>query len=122
MDAYSKARCVRVYQPYKQGKEGPGGDPGQQLVIMIQTPFQGRMLAEFGQRVAQLDATWGTNKYGYPLTALLVSTANAGVRWAALCWPAAATKTCQPRPPAFVGPLPGCRCKTSRPVGCPWAS
>lgn len=66
---YRKAGCVREYQPYKMGREGRGE---QALVIMLQAPFQARMLAEFGQRVVQLDATWGTNKYGYPLTALLV--------------------------------------------------
>ena len=43
---------------------------------MLQMPFQARMLDQFGGRMAMLDATFGTNKYGYPLTALLVSAAG----------------------------------------------
>jgi hypothetical protein len=31
------------------------------------------MLAQFGTRIAFMDATGGTNKYGYPLYALMVS-------------------------------------------------
>ena len=72
----SKSGCVRCYQPYKEGKEGADGEHGQPLVIMLQTRFQARMLDQFGGRMAMLDATFGTNKYGYPLTALLVSGAG----------------------------------------------
>ena len=67
-----KAGCIGCYQPYKQGDDSKK-DAGQPLVIVIQTPFQKRMLNEFGRRLVFLDATGGTNRYGYPFYALVVS-------------------------------------------------
>ena len=70
MEEYAKAGCVAYWQPYKER-----GDDGQEqpLVIILQTPFQKRMLNEFGRRLVFLDATGGTNKYGYMTYALVVS-------------------------------------------------
>ena len=70
MEEYAKAGCVVYWQPYRER-----GDDGQEqpLVIILQTPFQKRMLNEFGRRLVFLDATGGTNKYGYMTYALVVS-------------------------------------------------
>ena len=38
-----------------------------------QVSFQARMLDQFGRRLVFMDATFGVNKYGYPLYALVVS-------------------------------------------------
>lgn len=86
MAVLQKDACVPFYQPYKQGskegesskedegsKEGQSSKPGQPLIIILQTPFQKRMLLAFGRRVVFLDATGGTNKYGYMMYALVVS-------------------------------------------------
>ena len=98
-----KEDCVAYYQPYKQASQGQSEQP---LVVAIQTPFQKRMLAQFGRRLAFLDGTGGTNQYGYMLYALVVSSecaqqcGNQG--WLTNCLPPA----CLPaRPPACP---PGC--------------
>ncbi|EFN58954.1 hypothetical protein CHLNCDRAFT_50501 [Chlorella variabilis] len=38
----------------------------------MQVSFQARMLDQFGRRLVFMDATFGVNKYGYPLYALVV--------------------------------------------------
>ena len=68
--ALQHAGCLALYQPYKQASAGQGATP---FIIALQTPFQQRMLNEFGRRIAFLDATGGTNKYGYMMYALVVS-------------------------------------------------
>lgn len=71
------AGCIAHYQPYKApAKEG---GQGQDLVVVIQTPFQARMLNQFGSRLTFMDSTGTTNQYGYPLYALVVRFA-AGIR------------------------------------------
>ena len=65
-----EAGCLGYYQPYQEPCT-PEGE-GQPLIIILQTPFQKRMLNEFGGRLVHLDATFGTNKYGYPLYAVVV--------------------------------------------------
>ena len=65
-----EAGCLGFYQPF-EAPCTPGGE-GQALIIIVQTPFQKRMLNEFGPRLVHLDATFGTNKYGYPLYARVV--------------------------------------------------
>lgn len=71
MAVLAKEGCLGFYQPYKQGgKDGKGGQP---LIIILQTRFQKRMLLAFGRRLVFLDATGGTNKYGYMLYAVVVS-------------------------------------------------
>jgi hypothetical protein len=87
MEEYSKVGCVAFWQPYK---EGGADSQDQPLIIILQAPFQQRMLNEFGRRLVFLDATGGTNKYGYMVYALVVSWAlrewgNAG-GWAGTCW------------------------------------
>jgi hypothetical protein len=86
MTVLQKQGCVPFYQPYRQGsqdgqgsKDGKGSKPGQPLIIILQTPFQKRMLLAFGRRLAFLDATGGTNKYGYMLYALVVSDGQPGL-------------------------------------------
>ena len=70
MEEYDKLGCVAYWQPYRErGDHGPE----QPLVIILQSPFQKRMLNEFGRRLVFLDATGGTNKYGYMTYALVVS-------------------------------------------------
>ena len=70
MARLQEAGCVQLYQPYKQGGAASGG---QDLIIVVQTPFQKRMLNEFGGRLVFLDGTGGTNKYGYMLYTVVVS-------------------------------------------------
>lgn len=71
MAVLDKEGCLGFYQPYKQGGEdGAGSQP---LIIILQTRFQKRMLLAFGRRLSFLDATGGTNKYGYMLYAVVVS-------------------------------------------------
>lgn len=67
-----KAGCIGCYQPYKQPDSSKEG-AGQPLVIVLQTNFQKRMLNEFGRRLVFLDATGGTNRYGYPFYGVVVS-------------------------------------------------
>ena len=73
---------MAYWQPYKER-----GDDGQEqpLVIILQTPFQKRMLNEFGCRLVFLDATCGTNKYGYMTYALVVSWALLRLGQAGCC-------------------------------------
>lgn len=85
MAELSRLQICRFYQPLKERCDGAGSsnqpqvtiqcEDGQHqpLIIILQTPFQQRMLAQFGTRIAFMDATGGTNKYGYPLYALMVS-------------------------------------------------
>ena len=84
MEAYGKVGCVAFWQPYQQHGDGQE----QPLIIVLQTPWQQRMLNEFGRRLVFLDATGGTNKYGYMAYALVVSWAlrewHAG-GWAGTC-------------------------------------
>jgi hypothetical protein len=74
MEEYRKVGCVAFWQPYVQHADGQE----QPLIIILQTPWQQRMLNEFGRRLVFLDATGGTNKYGYMAYALVVS-------WALAC-------------------------------------
>ena len=66
---YSEQHSVLHYQPYRPGSNSTQEQP---VAIMISTPFQQRMLDQFGRRLVFLDATGGTNKYGYMLHTLLV--------------------------------------------------
>lgn len=86
----SKLGVCGFYQPLKDRCDGTGSGLGanmseqplvtiqredglhQPLVMVLGTPFQQRMLAEFGHRITFMDATGGTNKYGYQLYALMV--------------------------------------------------
>ena len=70
---YHEAGWVAYYQAYKAAGHG---DKEQPLIIIVQTPFQQRMLSEFGRRMVFLDATGSTNKYGYPVYAAVVSAAK----------------------------------------------
>lgn len=87
MEELSKHGCVSFFQPLlDRCDSGSGttsnGQPAvriqcedgwhQPLVSILQTPFQKAMLAEFGQRLVFMDASGGTNKYGYPTYALMV--------------------------------------------------
>lgn len=72
MQHYGQLGWVRRYEPYLEGQ--------QPLRICLQTDFQARCLAQFGGRLVFWDSTFGTNKYGYPLSTLLVRAL--GVR----CW------------------------------------
>lgn len=65
MQDYMQQGWARRYEPYLEGQ--------QPLRVCLQTPFQARCLAEFGGRLAFWDSTFGTNKYGYPLSSLMVS-------------------------------------------------
>jgi len=68
------AGCLGCYQPYKAAcGTGKGRRPEQPLVVVTQTPFQKRMLKEFGHDLVFLDTTFGVTRYGFPLTALLVT-------------------------------------------------
>jgi hypothetical protein len=60
---------VAFFQPYRAATQQVGAQP---LILILQTPFQQRMLFEFGRSLVFLDATYGTNKYGFPLYALVV--------------------------------------------------
>ena len=82
MEEYDKVGCVALWQPYREL-----GDDGQEqpLVIILQSPFQKRMLNEFGRRLVFLDATGGTNKYGYMTYALVVSWALLCMLWSGHC-------------------------------------
>jgi hypothetical protein len=66
---YTDQGCVLHYQPYRPST---ATTPGQPFVIILSTPFQQRMLDQFGRRLVFMDATGGTNKYGYPFFTLLV--------------------------------------------------
>lgn len=70
LEEYARRGCVPFFQPYR-ASSGPAGE--QPLIIILQTPFQQRMLGQFGSHLVFMDATFGTNKYGYPLYALTVS-------------------------------------------------
>ena len=65
MAQYKEQGWVLRYEPYVEGR--------QPLRISLQTPFMARCLAQFGRRLAFWDTTFGTNLYGYPLSALVVS-------------------------------------------------
>jgi hypothetical protein len=83
MAVLAQQGCLALYQPYKQG--GKEGKDGQPLIIILQTRFQKRMLLAFGRRLVFLDATGGTNKYGYMLYAVVVSGAAGRGDRQALC-------------------------------------
>ncbi|EFN54703.1 hypothetical protein CHLNCDRAFT_135359 [Chlorella variabilis] len=69
IDELRREGSVLFYQPYKQAGRRSGEQP---LVIVMQVSFQARMLDQFGRRLVFMDATFGVNKYGYPLYALVV--------------------------------------------------
>ena len=69
IDHYSDVDSVLFYQPYKPATSRTSEEP---VIIMLSTPFQRRMLDQFGRRLVFLDATGGTNKYGYMFFTLLV--------------------------------------------------
>ena len=64
IDELRREGSVLSYQPYKQAGRRSGEQP---LVIVMQASFQARMLDQFGRRLVCMDATFGVNKYGYPL-------------------------------------------------------
>ena len=67
------AGCLGYYQPYKAAcGQGRAEKPEQPLVVVTQTPFQQRMMAEFGQRMVFMDTTFGVTRNGFALTAMLV--------------------------------------------------
>ena len=70
IDELRREGSVLFYQPYKQAGRRSGEQP---LVIVMQVSFQARMLDQFGRRLVFMDGTFGVNKYGYPLYALVVS-------------------------------------------------
>lgn len=70
LEEYARRDCVPFFQPYRAKSEAGKGQP---LIIILQTPFQQRMLGQFGRHLVFMDATFGTNKYGYPLYAVSVS-------------------------------------------------
>jgi hypothetical protein len=85
MAELAKLGIVRFYQPLRERCDSASSDTvtiqcedglHQPLMIVLQTPFQQRMLAEFGRRLVFTDATGGTNKYGYPLQSMMVSMAG----------------------------------------------
>ncbi len=67
---YRQQGIMPHYQPYRAGS---GSMSAQPLVMVLQTPFQARMLAQFGRALVFCDSTYGVNKWGYPLYALVVS-------------------------------------------------
>lgn len=69
-EEYQRRDCMPFFQPYRARSEQGGEQP---LIIILQTQFQRRMLGQFGCHMVFMDATYGTNKYGYPLYALTVS-------------------------------------------------
>lgn len=66
---YSDQQAVLHYQPYRSATDTAAEQP---FVLILSTPFQQRMLDQFGRRLVFLDATGGTNKYGYAFYTLLV--------------------------------------------------
>lgn len=72
---YRQQGILPYYQPYRAGSSSK---PSQPLVIVVQTPFQARMLAQFGRALVFCDSTYGVNKWGYPLYALVVSRGAGG--------------------------------------------
>jgi hypothetical protein len=62
---------VLHYQPYSP-TPSKSDQSAQPFILILSTPFQRRMLDQFGRRLVFLDATGGTNKYGYMLFTLLV--------------------------------------------------
>lgn len=97
MAELAKLGVVRFYQPLKERCDSPSDDTvtiqcedglHQPLIVILQTPFQQRMLAEFGKRLTFTDATGGTNKYGYPMQALMVRWQLAGGQGGAIPWQA----------------------------------
>lgn len=104
MEALSELGCVLHYQPLRERCDGSGSSGGprrvtvqcedglhQPLMLVLQTPFQARMLAQFGGRLAFMDATGGTNRYGYQLQGMVVSGAMLSLKagllgvWFACC-------------------------------------
>lgn len=67
--AYREQGVVPFYQPYRAGTKDAGEQP---LIIILQTPWQARMLDQFGRTLAFADSTYGTNWAGYPLYAMTV--------------------------------------------------
>ena len=119
---YNRLGCVPLYQPYKEGGDRA---PEQPLVLVLQTPFQARMLEQFGRRVVFLDATGSTNKYGYPLYALVVrvstwASAPHGTRWRAPALPAAPLAPTRPAHTDACGTPrpPPARCKMTTAAAC----
>lgn len=67
---YRQQGVMPFYQPYRAGTNGSAAQP---LVLVLQTPFQARMLAAFGRALVFCDATYGVTKWGYPLYGVAVS-------------------------------------------------
>ncbi len=67
---YTQQGYCLYYQQYKP--PATQDSDAQPLIYIISTPFQQRMLDQFGRRLVFLDATGGTNKYGYMFHTLLV--------------------------------------------------
>lgn len=95
LEEYKRHGCVPFFQPYRAKSEEGGEQP---LIIILQTPFQQRMLGQFGCHLVFMDATYGTNKYGYPLYALTVSAGEQAV---------ARLRSCRPQAPPR---HPACSC------------
>lgn len=71
--AYREQGVVPFYQPYRAATKEAGEHP---LIIILQTPWQARMLDQFGRTLAFADSTYGTNWAGYPLYATTVRSAG----------------------------------------------
>ncbi|KAL4440450.1 hypothetical protein ABPG75_003451 [Micractinium tetrahymenae] len=67
--AYREQGAVPFYQPYRAATKDTGEQP---LIIILQTPWQARMLDQFGRTLTFADSTYGTNWAGYPLYACTV--------------------------------------------------
>ena len=91
MEQYERRGVVAFYQPYRARTQDSGQQP---LIIILQTPFQARMLFQFGAILVFMDSTFGTNKYGYPAYALVVSQKTCSQQWACKCWAAAGSRRC----------------------------
>ena len=107
MEALSALGCVLHYQPLRERCDGGSGATAQPrvtiqcedglhqpLMIVLQTPFQARMLARFGGRLAFMDATGGTNRYGYMMQGMVVSAAGGSSTGCTGCSRTAAHQRC----------------------------
>lgn len=112
------------YQAYKAAcGTGRARQPEKPLIVVVQTPFQKRLLNEFGRRLVFLDTTFGTNRHGFPLSALLVRRRSGAVEKNMLA--RLVLCCCMPRTnhsPVYPPPLTLHRCKMRRAATCPLAS
>ena len=55
---------------YRQG-DGPDGTVP--MLLVLQTPFQQKMMAKYGGTIVGMDATYKTNLWGLPLVLIVVA-------------------------------------------------